>query len=71
MAKASTTIRIDTQLKKRTQEIFKELGMDFTTGITIYLNKVEQCGGIPFDLVTKQPNHHLLATLDEDDNMEK
>lgn len=69
MAKATTTIRIDAQLKKRTQEIFKDLGMDFTTGITIYLHKVAQYGGIPFELVQDVPNDETKKAIAEVEDM--
>ncbi|KAA9302298.1 MULTISPECIES: type II toxin-antitoxin system RelB/DinJ family antitoxin [Aerococcus] len=48
--KASIMVRVDEDLKKSCQEIFKDLGLDMTTAITMYLKKVNACQGIPFDL---------------------
>lgn len=48
--KASIMVRVDEDLKKSSQEIFKDLGLDMTTAITMYLKKVNACQGIPFDL---------------------
>ncbi|MDO4680815.1 MAG: type II toxin-antitoxin system RelB/DinJ family antitoxin [Aerococcus sp.] len=67
MAKTTITIQIDTRLKKRTQKIFKEIGMDFNTGINIYLHKVVQYGGIPFELTA---NDRSSEVIDEAENVE-
>lgn len=36
MAKVSTNINLDPVLKKNSQELLKELGMDLTTAVTIF-----------------------------------
>lgn len=43
-------LRLDDQLKKESDEFFKELGMDLSTGIKIYLSKVVRDQAIPFEL---------------------
>ena len=47
---ANINIRIEDDLKARTERIFDELGMNMTTAVTVFLKKVDRYGGIPFDL---------------------
>lgn len=46
----SISFRIDEQTKKAAGDVFGELGMDMTTGLTVYLRKVARDKRIPFDL---------------------
>ncbi len=39
MAKVSTNINMDPTLKNNAQELLRELGMDLTTAITIFLRQ--------------------------------
>lgn len=48
MAKVSTNIGLDEDLKKEAQELFGELGLDLTTAITIFLKQSVREGRIPF-----------------------
>ncbi len=43
-------IRIDSKTKAKVQKILKGLGLDLTTAIKIYLNKVIETQSIPFEL---------------------
>lgn len=65
MAKVSTNIAIDAELKKQAQELFADLGMDLTTAITVFLKRAvsEQC--IPFDVMKKVPNNEVASKASE------
>ena len=56
MAKVSTNITIDADVKKQAQELFADLGMDLSTAINIYLKKALAEQGIPFDITREVPN---------------
>ena len=56
MAKVSTNITIDAELKKQAQELFADLGMDLSTAINIYLKKAVAEQGIPFEVKREVPN---------------
>lgn len=45
-------IRIEKNKKEAASKIFNDLGMDFSTGVKIYLNQVIRNKGIPFSLDT-------------------
>ena len=56
MAKISTNISIDADVKKQAQELFADLGLDLSTAINIYLKKAISEQGIPFDVTREAPN---------------
>ena len=71
MAKISTNISIDADVKKQAQELFAALGLDLSTAINIYLKKAISEQGIPFDVRIETPNAETIAALDEFDEMMK
>ena len=71
MAKISTNISIDADVKKQAQELFAALGLDLSTAINIYLKKAVAEQGIPFDVRLEIPNAETVEALDEFDEMMK
>ena len=66
MAKVSTNISLDADLKKQSQILLSELGLDLTTAVTIFLKQMLREQGIPFTITTrKQPNRETLEALSE------
>ncbi|MCF7830524.1 type II toxin-antitoxin system RelB/DinJ family antitoxin [Candidatus Gracilibacteria bacterium] len=54
-------IRIDKEKKEQAQEVFKNLGMNLTTGINIFLSAVLRERGIPFQLYEEDENSRKLS----------
>jgi len=50
MANVNYTLRVDETDKKKAEQVFKTLGMTFSTGINIYLKAVGRQQRIPFSL---------------------
>jgi len=46
-------IRINEYEKKEVKKIFKDLGLDMSTAIKLFLNKVRNTKGLPFLLTTE------------------
>ena len=46
MAKVSTNISLDADLKKASQELFSDLGMDLTTAVTVFLKQSLRVQGL-------------------------
>ncbi len=65
MAKISTNISIDADVKKQAQELFAALGLDLSTAINIYLKKAISEQGIPFDVRVETPNAETIAAIEE------
>ncbi len=68
MAKVSTNITIDADVKKQAQELFADLGMDLSTAINIYLKKALAEQGIPFEVTRKVPNAVTAKAIADSEN---
>ncbi len=68
MAKVSTNISIDAEVKKQAIELFSDLGMDLSTAINIYLKKAIAEQGIPFDVVREVPNAVTAKAIADSEN---
>ncbi|WP_295729730.1 type II toxin-antitoxin system RelB/DinJ family antitoxin [uncultured Limosilactobacillus sp.] len=63
----SHSIRVDDETYKSSLKVFDDLGMDFSTGIRIYLKKVVKTNGIPFDVTNENGLDRSLAELNKGD----
>ena len=54
-------VRVDDDLKKKSDNLFKELGTDTTTAIRMFLTQAVAHNGFPFDIkkITENPFLHL------------
>lgn len=70
MAKVSTNISIEADVKKQAQELFADLGLDLSTAINIFLKKALAEQGIPFEVSREVPNADTLSAMEEVKEME-
>ncbi|NLG33611.1 MAG: type II toxin-antitoxin system RelB/DinJ family antitoxin [Syntrophomonadaceae bacterium] len=69
MAKTTNVnIRVDEELKRRSEAIFSELGLNMSSAMNIFLRYCVRYGGIPFDLRIEKPNAETLAAIDDVNN---
>ena len=69
MARTATIhARTDAALKAETEAIFKELGVNFTEAINLFLNQVRLRKGFPFPI--NVPNKVTRETLEKTDRGE-
>ena len=54
-ANANINIQVDGDIKNQAQDVFAALGMDMTTAVNIFLRQAIRTKGIPFELVTEEP----------------
>ena len=54
MTNINITIRIDKELKKEADNLFHELGMSFTTAVTVFAQQAVREQRIPFDITLRQ-----------------
>lgn len=47
---STITVRVDDQLKQEAASLYKDLGLDMSTAITMFLKKSIQTQGIPFEV---------------------
>ena len=65
MAKVSTNISIDAEIKAQAQELFADFGMDLSTAINIFLRQAIRENAIPFTITRDVPNDETIAAMDE------
>ena len=46
-------IRIDKKTKREAQKIFKNMGIDMSSGVKLFLQRVNNTESIPFTIITK------------------
>lgn len=49
MSYETISISVDAELKMKAGKILNDLGLDLETAITMFLQSVVRCGGMPFD----------------------
>ena len=58
-------VRVNTELKKDSQQLFDSLGLNITTAINIFLRKSLEVGGIPFEVRHNIPNEETIKAIEE------
>lgn len=71
MAKVSTSISIDADVKAKAQELFADFGLDLSTAINIFLRQSIRDNCIPFTIQREVPNADTIAAMKEADEMAK
>lgn len=62
-------IRVDDELKRKSDELFRDLGTDTTSAIRIFLTHAVASNGFPFEL--KRVNKNPYEPLSEDEILDK
>ena len=64
MAKVSTNISIDADIKKKAQELLVDLGLDLSTAVNIFLRQMIRENAIPFVISADIPNNTTRAAIE-------
>ena len=64
-------VRVDSTLKKESDELFKNLGLNMSTAINMFLTKCVKTSSIPFMIEEPKPSKELKKALKEVDYMMK
>lgn len=64
MAKVSTNVSLDADIKKEAQKLFAELGMDLSTAINIFIRQALRQHSIPFEITTDVPNEETIRAIE-------
>ena len=57
------SVRMSSELKTQSEELYRTLGMPLTTAIQVFLKKSLAVGGLPFDLKVAPPPIPNMATM--------
>ncbi len=60
-----TQIRIDAETKLLSSELFKQLGLDMSSAVNIFLKQCVLKNGLPFDVSIPSYNETTLAAMEE------
>ena len=71
MAKVSTSISIDANVKAQAQAVLNEFGLDLSTAIGMFLRQTIREQRIPFDISLNVPNADTREALRELKEMEE
>lgn len=71
MAKTTTTITIDSNIKAQAQELLADFGLDLSTAINIFLRQTVRENAIPFSISREVPNSDTIAAMKEAEEMKK
>lgn len=58
-------VRVDDELKQKSDELFKELGTDTTTAIRMFLTQAVANNGFPFEIKRTANNSYRMMTETE------
>lgn len=59
------SFRVDKDLKKKADQLFKELGLNTSVALNMFLAQCVREQSIPFTVTTEVPNSRLLQALEE------
>ena len=71
MSTNNNKYRVDTKLKQSAEALFKDLGLNMSSAITMNLKSAVSHDGIPFEVKRPAPNAETVAALAEYDAMKK
>jgi DNA-damage-inducible protein J len=69
MAKVSTNISLDPELKEKAIKLFSNFGLDLSTAITLFLSQSVREEKIPFEIRMNVPNKETIEALKEKEAM--
>ncbi|MCC8061595.1 MAG: type II toxin-antitoxin system RelB/DinJ family antitoxin [Clostridiales bacterium] len=64
-------IRVDDDLKKKSDRLFKDLGTDTTSAIRIFLTQAVAANGFPFEIRRNPVDMNLYAAMSEEEMLER
>lgn len=69
MATTNINVRVDKELKQSAEELFRDLGLNMSAAITMFLKNAVEYDGIPFEVRRHSFNAETRAALDEYNEM--
>ena len=60
---------MDKQVKQDSEALFRDLGMNLTTAINVFLRQAIRVGGFPFEIKQDRPNKETLLALLESEQL--
>lgn len=61
--------RVDSEVKKQSEALFGQLGVNLTTALNVFLRQAIRVGGFPFDVRLEQPNAETVEAIKESEKL--
>ncbi len=71
MNDVNLNVRVNKELKNECDRLFKNLGLNMSTAINVFLTKCAKTSSIPFAIEEEKPSEKLIRALEEADYIEK
>ena len=62
---SAINVQVDSKDKEQATNILKDLGLNMSTAINIFIKQIIKCDGLPFEVRNPKPNKELLEALKE------
>ena len=62
---SAINVNVDTKVKEEATAILKDLGLNMSTAINMFLVQIIKKDGIPFEITNPKPSKDVLKALDE------
>lgn len=66
---SAINVQVDSRDKEQATNILKDLGLNMSTAINIFIKQIIKCDGLPFEVRNHRPNKELLDALMEGDDI--
>lgn len=66
---SAINVQVDKKIKDEATTILKDLGLNMSTAINMFLAQIVKKDGIPFEITNTKPSKELLEALAEVDEM--
>ncbi len=66
---SAINVQVDSKDKELATNILKDLGLNMSTAINIFIKQIIKCDGLPFEVRNPRPNKELLDALKEGDDI--
>lgn len=68
-SKINMTLRIEPELKKEANALFKSLGLDISTATGLFYRQALRCNGLPFAITNEEVNNGSYKNIEKDDSV--
>ncbi len=68
---SAINVQVNSQDKKQATEILKDLGLNMSTAINIFIKQIIKNEGLPFEISNPKPSKELLEALEEGEQIIK
>ena len=69
MTTTNFNFRVDSEVKKQSEALFGQLGVNLTTALNVFLRQAIRVGGFPFDVRLEQPNAETVEAIKESEKL--